>query len=288
MGRFAAILNADPTPPHLAFIDPEQRIQSLRGEEPLPKPGDFDAIVVLDTSAWNQLGEMAEMIRGSGKPIIVIDHHANAEEFGTAVFKDASVEATGRLIVDLAEFLEVPISQEMAMPLFAAVATDTGWYRFPSATGDTYRVAGKLVDAGAQPSVIYRKLYEQDSIARVKLRGIALSRVMTEVDGRLAHTYVRTADFEKTGAFPGDTEDFINMALAVAGTEAAVIVIEQPEGEVKASFRSRRGLDCSRIAASFGGGGHKAAAGATLEGPFERAQREVLEAVRAELKLPQT
>jgi phosphoesterase RecJ-like protein len=230
---------------------------------------------------------MGEVIRQSGKPIIVIDHHANAEELGTAVFKDASAEATGRLIVELAEFLEVPISQEMAMPLFAAVATDTGWYRFPSATGDTYRVAGRLVDAGAEPSVIYRELYEQDSIARVRLRGIALSRVITELDGRLAHTFVRTADFEKTGAFAGDTEDFINMALAVAGTEAAVIVIERPEGKVKASFRSRRGLDCSRLAASFGGGGHKAAAGATLDGPFERAQREVLEAVRAALKLPQ-
>ena len=283
MGKQVTILNADPTPPHLAFIDPECRIQSLVDDQELPSLNAYEAIIVLDTSAWNQLGGVGELLRTVELPIIVIDHHANAEELGTAVFKDPTAEATGRLVTDLADFLRVSITKEMAMPLFAAVATDTGWYRFPSTTGETYRVAARLVDAGAEPSIIFRELYEQDSLARVRLRGLALSRVVTELDGRLAHTYVRADDFTITGAFPGDTEDFINMALAVAGTEAAVIMIERPEGQVKASFRSRSGLDCSQIAASFGGGGHKAAAGATLEGPFERAQAKVLEAMRREL-----
>ena len=280
LGKHVTILNADATPPHLVFIDPQHRIQSLSEVSESFDLNTFDVVVVLDTSAWNQLGAMGDRLRDVNLPIVVIDHHANAEELGTAVFKDATAEATGRLVVDLAEYLKVPVSREMATPLFAAIATDTGWFRFPSTSGDSYRVAARLLDAGAQPAAIYRQLYEQDSIARVKLRGIALSRVATELDGRLAHTYVRLDDFATTGAFPGDTEDFINMALAVAGTEVAVILIERPGEEVKASFRSRSGIDCSRIAAGFGGGGHKAAAGATINGSFVRVLSDVLEAVR--------
>ncbi len=280
LGKHVTILNADATPPHLAFIDPQHRILSLSEADASIDWDTFDVMVVLDTSAWNQLGAMGNRLRGVTIPIVVIDHHANAEELGTAVFKDATAEATGRLVVDLAHFLKVPVSKEMATPLFAAMATDTGWFRFPSTSGDSYRAAASLLDAGAEPAAIYRQLYEQDSIARVRLRGIALSRVVTELDGRLAHTHVRLDDFADTGAFPGDTEDFINMALAVAGTEVAVILIERPGEEVKASFRSRSGFDCSRIAAGFGGGGHKAAAGATIVGSLARAQSDVLDAVR--------
>jgi phosphoesterase RecJ-like protein len=78
-----------------------------------------------------------------------------------------------------------------------------------------------------------------------------------------------------------DTEDIINMTLGVAGTQVAVIMVEQPGGAFKISFRSRCAVDCSKLAETFGGGGHKAAAGATVQGPFEPAQAKVLDAVRA-------
>ena len=87
------------------------------------------------------------------------------------------------------------LSSAIANPLFAAIATDTGWYRFGSATGNTYRVAGRLIDAGAEPTKIYNQLYEQDSVGRVRLRGMILSRTVTEMDGRLAHTYVLKEDY---------------------------------------------------------------------------------------------
>ena len=120
-------------------------------------------------------------------------------------------------------------------------------------------------------------------MSRAKLRGIVLSRMVTEIDGRLAHTHVLAEDFAETGALPSETEDFVNMALAIAGTEVAVMLTEQPVGTVKASFRSRSSVDCSQLAASFDGGGHKAAAGATLHGPFETVQLRVLDALRERL-----
>ena len=107
-----------------------------------------------------------------------------------------------------------------------------------------------------------------------------MSRIVTEIDGRFVHTYVRKDDFQKVGAVPTDTEDAINLALAIAGTEFAVILVEQQQGGVKISFRSRCELDGSKIAEHFGGGGHKAAAGAFVDEPFETVQQRVLDHVR--------
>jgi phosphoesterase RecJ-like protein len=140
------------------------------------------------------------------------------------------------------------------------------------------------VDAGACPHKIYADLYEQDSLGRVRLRGVILSRVQSELDGRLVYTHVLKDDFDRCGALPSDTEDVINMTLAIAGTEFAVIVVEQVSGGCKISFRSRCHVDCSRIAEQFGGGGHKAAAGAFIDAPVAAAQAQVLDAVRTAMQ----
>ena len=137
-----------------------------------------------------------------------------------------------------------------------------------------------LVAAGAVPNDIYSKLYERDSAGRVRLRGLILSRIQMELDGRLVHTYVNGTDYEATGSLPTDTEDVINLTLGVAGTEAAVIFVGQPEGGFKLSFRSRCQMDCSQVAEKFSGGGHKAAAGAFINGSLDEIREPVLAAVR--------
>ena len=107
-----------------------------------------------------------------------------------------------------------------------------------------------------------------------------LARAKTELDGRLIHIHAAREDFAATSALPSDTDEIINMTLQVAGTEVAVFIVELPSGAFKASFRSRSHVDCSRVAETFGGGGHRAAAGATLHGTLESVQRDVLDAVR--------
>jgi phosphoesterase RecJ-like protein len=98
------------------------------------------------------------------------------------------------------------------------------------------------------------------------------------------HTYVNKEDFEATGAEPSDTEDVINLTLAVAGAKAAVIFVGQLRGGYKLSFRSRCGMDCNQVARHFGGGGHKAAAGAFQEGSLEEVQQRVLTVVREAMR----
>ncbi len=284
LGKSVRIVNGQATPPNLTFIDPENQIQVIGQTIQPAELADTDIVLVLDTSAWAQIGPMSDFIRGFTGKKIVLDHHMSADDIGAEEFKDVMAEATGSLVVQAAEALGVKLTAEMATPLFAAVATDTGWYRFASASASCYRTAAKLIDAGAQPSSIYSTLYEQDTLGRVKLRGLILTRIESELDGRLASTHVLKDDFAKTNSLPSDTEDVVNMLLAIRGTQFAVIFVEQKDGTFKISFRSRCAVDCSKLSEQFGGGGHKAAAGATVKGPLAEVQQLVLDAVRAAMK----
>lgn len=285
LGKQVTIVNGHATPPNLAFLDPGKKLKHLGADvQAKDLTSGFDALIILDTSAWAQLGPMREVIEASTAKKLLVDHHVGEDELGAEHFKNTSAEATGRLVMEAADALGVALTAEIATPLFAAIATDTGWFRFGSAGAITYRAAAKLIEAGASPAGIYASLYERDTLGRIKLRGLILSRVASELDGRLVHTHVLKEDFTSTGALPSDTEDVINMALAIAGTEFAVILVEQPTGGFKISFRSRSGLDCNQIASQFGGGGHKAAAGAFVQGDYATASARVLDAVRAAMR----
>jgi len=284
-GKQARLVNGHPTPPNLAFIDPDRRIEVIDRDVTAEQlEGNFDVVMVLDTSAWAQIGALSDLIRNTTATKVVLDHHVAGDELGAIELKDTDAEATGRLVAEAAEQLGVPLTPQMAMPLFAAIATDTGWFRFGSVSSTTLTTAARLIDAGARPDAVYADLYERDTLGRVRLRGMILSRFTTELDGRLAHTYVRRDDFEAAGALPSDTEDVINMGLAIAGAEAAVIFVEQLDGGFKISFRSRCELNCAELAQQFGGGGHRAAAGAFVQQPFDQTQQVVLDAVRAAMQ----
>ncbi len=280
LGKQVRIINGHPTPPNLAFIDPQRRIEVL-GEHVQAEQISGDCFVVLDTSAWAQIGPMGDVLRGFSGKKLCIDHHVGEDDLGTQFFKDTQAEATGHLVAKLAKHLNVPINKDMAKALYAAIATDTGWFRFGSTTADTYRVIAELLECGAVPSEIYGDLYERDTLGRVRLRGRILSRTTAELDGQLVYTHVLKEDFAETGAVSSDTEDAINLTLAIAGTQVAVIFVEQlNDPGFKLSFRSRCAVDCSQLAGRFGGGGHKAAAGAFVKGTLDEVQSQVLPVVK--------
>lgn len=283
LGKDVQIVNAHRTPPALQFLDPAGRIDVL-GETIEADDVRADCLMVLDTSAWAQLGDMGEVLRKWSGERLVLDHHQAEDDLGAVFFKDVFAEATGHLVVQAADALGVELTREMSVPLFAAIATDTGWFRFASVTAETYRVVARLIEAGAHPSEVYGDLYERDTLGRVRLRGRILSRTTSLRGGKLVHTHVLKEDFAETKAEPSDTEDAVNMTLAIAGTKVAIIMVEQLRGGFKLSFRSRCGVDASEVARTFGGGGHKAAAGAFVEGALADVQAKVLPVVEAAME----
>jgi phosphoesterase RecJ-like protein len=282
LGKQVRIVNGDPVPPHIAFIDPHKDVAVLGSEVAADslKPQVF---IVLDTSAWNQLGPMADVVRMSSALKVVIDHHVGGDEMSAEVYKDSASEATGRLVLEIIDALRVPVSADMAMVLFAAIATDTGWFRFASVTAATYAAAGRLVYSGARPKEIFAALYERNSIARLKLQGRILINAKTECGDRLIYSTATPKDLAETGAEATDTEDIVNRLLGVAGVEVALLFLELGPQETKVSLRSRTAFDVRAVAAPFGGGGHTAASGVRYPGPLAAAVAAVVDAVRKAL-----
>jgi bifunctional oligoribonuclease and PAP phosphatase NrnA len=279
LGKDVRIVNAQSTPPSLTWIDPERRIESLAEKVRPADLADRDLFVVLDTSAWAQLGAMGDVAKSMRDRVVVIDHHVSEDDLCDMWFKDTSAEATARIVYEIGLRLRVPFTERIATPLYAGLSTDTGGFRFPSVSGESFRVAARLVDAGASPPAIYRELFEQDTLARLHLVGRTIAGAKTAHDGRVIFSTVRQSDIKEVGALPSDTEDLVNLTLTVKGTEVAAILIEQPDKRIKVSFRSRGPVDCSALAGQFGGGGHKAAAGAIIDGPFDAAHERVVAAV---------
>jgi bifunctional oligoribonuclease and PAP phosphatase NrnA len=283
LGKDVRIVNPSAIPQTLSFLDPDGRVlkigDGIKPEELLAT----DVHIVVDTSSWSQLQEVGHMMRRSSARRVVIDHHASSDDLGALEFKDTQAEATGVLILQMADALDLPIPPSVATPLFCAVATDTGWFRFSSVRESTLRVAARLIDLGARPDVIYRQLYEQYSVGRVRLAGCVLSRVTLDCDGKLAYTWVESGDFERCGARPVDTEDLVNECLKIGGTQCAFIAVEQLNKSIKFSFRSRAGVDVAVLAEQFAGGGHKQASGATLTGSLPEALQRVLAATLSAL-----
>lgn len=270
-------------PPRYDFLDPDRRISVYA------PPGDSlrqcDAFIVLDTGTWNQLADVGPLIRTFAGEKVVIDHHGTQDDLGATRLVDVSAEATGRLAYDAIRALDVHITPTMATNLFVALATDTGWFHHSNTKGLTFALAAQLADAGAEPTPNYEALFERASLSQMKLRGLALERMTTRAAGRVAYSEVFISDFAATGAIPADTEDLVNYPRSIDGVEIGLLFIEQREGAVKVSFRSRR-INVAKVAEQFGGGGHKLAAGATVVGPYESARDRVLEAVDLAVNQP--
>lgn len=286
LGKTVRIVNADAPPSHIGFMDPQQSIQML-GEDVLPSEllaGDVDVMMVLDTSAWQQLGPMGDVLRESTAQKVVIDHHVSSDDLGAIVFKDDSAEANGRLVLEAIESLGVALTTEMASALFAAIATDTGWFRFGSVSALTYAAVEKLVAAGASPTRTFAALYEQNTLSRLHLHGRIMQDIRVEAGGRMAHAAATLDDFATTGAEPGDTEDVVNRLLTISEVEIAGLFVGLEAGLTKVSLRSQGEFDVRAVAEQFGGGGHRAAAGLRVAESVEKTRSMVIEAIQARIQ----
>jgi len=281
LGKEVRMVNASTYPPRYAFLDPQRRVRYF--EAPGDEYRDSEAVIVLDTGTWNQLGSFGPFLQGLSVPRAVIDHHLTQDDLGGLRLVDTTAEATGRLTHQALGALGVRPTAEMASNLFVAVAMDTGWFRHSNTTPATFALASELVAAGAKPERLYEELFERNTLSRLRLTGLVLERLTVVSGGRVAYTELRRGDYEATGAVPQDREDLVNYTRSVQGVEVGLFFMEQPKGGVKVSFRSRGTVDVARIAETFGGGGHRAASGAILPTPLAEARTRVLAAVAAAL-----
>ncbi|GIW79010.1 MAG: phosphodiesterase [Gemmatales bacterium] len=280
-GKQVTSVVASSLPQRYAFLDPNGTVARFLppGEQWLPA----DAVIVLDTGTYNQLGDLADFLRRHKPEIAVIDHHLTQDHLGEWMFIDTEAEATGRLAYEAIQSLGGRISESAANALFVALAMDTGWFRHSNTTARTFELSAELVRCGARPDYLYDQLFEQNSLARMQLMGRVLDRLQLAIDNRVAYTEIRREDYEATGALPQDSEDLVNFTRSIAGVEVGLLFMEQPRGGIKISFRSREQVDVAKLAEQFGGGGHRRASGAILHEPLETVREKVLAAVEKAL-----
>ncbi len=236
---------------------------------------DFDLAIVCDTGTVDRIGEAREPVEAAPRSLC-IDHHVTEGNFGQIRVVNAKAAATGELVYTLLKEMGIAPNRAVADCLMCAIITDTGVFRFPNVTPETLRIAAELMEFGASPSEINEIVFENRSLAGLKLLGRALEALQLSSDGQIAWSVLSEQDFLDCGASPEDTEGIVNHVRAARGVQVGVLLHQIPGKRVRVNLRSRNGYDVRRVAEAFGGGGHTLAAGCSLEPPLQEAESKVL------------
>lgn len=240
-----------------------------------------DAIVLVDNSAPDRLGTMESPVRARSEKTFCIDHHPILASPWQGNIIDTTAAATAVLIHELVRAEGATPDAAAANALYAGLATDTGFFRFSSTSPRAFRAAAELLEAGADPTRCYREVYERNSPAYTRLLGRALAGLTLTAGGAVATVGITRAMIDASGAAGVDTSEFTTPLLAVDGVRIAILFRELGDGKVKVSLRSKGALDVQKMAAKFGGGGHRNASGIVMPGRFEEVESAVTAAAVA-------
>lgn len=242
-----------------------------------------DVLLVLDTNAKHRLGNVGEPFITAGKPILLLDHHPDPEDFFDLTCVRTDAAATAEIIYDLiAGHDPEMIDRAIATALYVGLVTDTGSFRYSATTPRTHAIVADLLARGEiQPEPIHISLFDNRSFEGLRLLARALGTMQRHYGGRLATLHVTQDMLHDTGATFDSTEGLVNYGLSLEGTVAAVIFLETPSA-VKMSFRSKGDCPINAWASKFGGGGHPNAAGAYVpDRPLRGVMKEVIDAAPA-------
>lgn len=256
------IINHSSTPYNLIFLDKENVIEKFNYEIHSEVLNNAEVIVLLDLNNLSRTVSMKDSIENSKSKKIYIDHHQSPDNSADYYFLDSEVSATGEIILDflMAKHKNL-INNEIAVPLYAAIMTDTGSFRFERTTPKLHRDIAFLIEKGADPVGIYDKIYDQSKFSKLKLLGRSLNSIKLLYNNKFAYMIITQNDLIETEAEESDTDNFVNYNLSIENVVLGLLFIELKNG-FKVSFRSKGNVRADLLAKNFGGGGHKNAAGA--------------------------
>jgi bifunctional oligoribonuclease and PAP phosphatase NrnA len=275
LGKDAEMLlcGQGPVPREYAFMHLDGLLREL------PADAEERVLVAVDCAKADRIGPDLSPVERT-KLVVDIDHHHDNTRFGAVNLIVADASSTGEVLRDVFAELGVEITPELAEPLYIALVTDTGRFQYSNTTAKSLRLAAELVEAGADVHAVFQQVYESVEFAKLKLLARALDRARVLEGGRIVVSHLLRTDFGEVGAVEPYSEGIIDYLRAVEGSELAVLIREPPrdDGPVRrVSLRaSADELDVSAIARSFGGGGHRQAAGFSSEKSID----EITELVR--------
>jgi phosphoesterase RecJ-like protein len=273
LGKQVAIVNADPPPPPLRQFPgvADIRIASTVDEP----PGDDAAAIIMECGDLARTG-----VAGLDRFFVInIDHHPGNAAYGQLNWFEASAAACGEQVFDLVRALGVPLTLEIATHIYLAILTDTGSFHYSNITPRTFDICREVLEAGVNPVVVARNVYDSNHMGRLKLFGAVLSAMQIDESGRIAIVYLDQAMARKAGGTYEDTEGLINLPLTVKEIQAVVFFKEADGGQYRVSMRSKGEIDIGAVAKEFGGGGHKNAAGCSVAGSLDTLERTFIDQI---------
>ena len=254
-------------------------IEGAKFIEDMDLSREYDLVINLDVASIDRC-ENAKILFEKAKITFNIDHHETNNSYAQYNIVEPYASATGEVLYEIAKKLEWKISKECAVCLYTAILTDTGGFRFSNTTQKTMAYAGELLSFGVEPSDVFQKCYESQSKDMVLFQSYCVNKAKFCDDDKIAYTVVYKKDLEKFNYNGDDFTDGLTEKLrAIKTTQVAFVVKELNANTSKVSMRSRS-KDIAKVCSSFGGGGHKLAAGAVIKADVEMSVKMILDELR--------
>ena len=247
-----------------------------------PQDEVMDVNIALDTGDVGRLGIRGEAFF-KAPCTINIDHHVTNTKFALYNFVDVESASTGEIVYTLLKKLIYPIDRDMAACLYTAISTDTGGFKYSNTTAETHKIAAELLATGLDIGELSQRIFDNTTYTKLKLTQKAIEKLELYEGCRLAVVVISQADLQSTGASDEDCDGIVNIGRSIEGVEVSLLVKEKNADEVRINLRSKTYVDVSEIAAAFGGGGHKRAAGCTVKGPLQEVKDRLTTAVKEKL-----
>ncbi len=266
IGIHATVILECPMPTTFQFMDWEYR---------LAQENAYDLVIALDCADKERTG-ICKPIFEAAPQNMVIDHHRTTPPYGHFNYIQPAACATGEIVFHLIEQMNIQLDEKIASALYIAITTDTGNFSYANTTADTFLVAARLAQTGIHIAYIRRMVFDVASLERLRMQAEAVLGTRLACNGRLAIMELSRALMDKYDTTEEDAEGLVSYGRNIAGVEAAVLLKQRNEKEIKVSLRSNDFVDVSEIAASFGGGGHIRAAGCTLHTTLSQAAQSMI------------
>lgn len=234
----------------------------------------FDLIISLDTGDMGRVGNRSSVFNCS-ENTVNIDHHSTNTGFAKYNYLDVDAAATGEIVYQIINLLNVEVDTDIATCLYVAIATDTGCFKFSNTTSKTHAIASDLVKRGVNVAAVSQRVFDSTTKEKVKLMGRAINSLELLEDGRLAFISITNDMLISASAKEEDCDGIVNIGRNIDGVESSVVIREKSAGEYKVNLRSKSYVDVGQVAFKFGGGGHKMAAGCTIKGDLDSVRKSL-------------
>ena len=281
LGKKCHIINISNTPDYLDFIDPDKIIEKWKNDIHENILKNIDLAIIFDVGDYKRLGQISESIKENHIYSVSIDHHPYDDSYFDLPLVDTSCPATGQMVWSYLRFNNyTKLSIIQATALYAALITDTGSFRYNSTNSECHLMASHLLDSGVKPFDVYEQIYERRSTEQISLLSKAINKLNFYYNGIICGVIITKEMQKAAGANSSHVEGFTDFFRSINKVQVAFCIIEQ-NNNIRINFRSRGKYIINDIAQKFGGGGHKLAAGATIE---DKSAKEVQEKILTYLK----